>query len=236
MGARERGKKERERAEKEKNSREKKEKTKKTHCVVSATTKLGPLKSHFSWKRSADQPSFDAVYETASARPAKKVRERTDSGRHGGSEPGSRRAWSSSSCSSFSFGFGFGLDSAASSLASSLSPVPPPPKREPQREALGTVRRRRGGGGAEVAFLDFRERGRRRRGARSIYDEDEDDGTPPRFWEGFGSAALLALREEKDISVLLVRSIGERRSGERERASEREREMNERRNSLDPIS
>ena len=73
--------------------------------------------------------------------------------------------------------------------------------------------------------MDFRERGRRRRGARSIYDEDEDDGTPPRFWEGFGSAALLALREEKDISVLLVRSIGERRSGERERerASERER-------------
>jgi len=74
------------------------------------------------------------------------------------------------------------------------------------------------------------------RTVRAAYRYHEDDGTPPRFWEGFGSAALLALREEKDISVLLVRSIGERRSGERERASEREREMNERRNSLDPIS
>lgn len=38
-----------------------KKKSNSSHSVVSATTKLGPLKSHFSWKTRADQPSTDAV-------------------------------------------------------------------------------------------------------------------------------------------------------------------------------
>ena len=102
MGARERGKKERERAEKEKNSREKKEKTKKTHCVVSATTKLGPLKSHFSWKRSADQPSFDVwirppLLSLLRSRRCRRLRRGSPRGRpwgpFGGGEAEEERRW-----------------------------------------------------------------------------------------------------------------------------------------------